>query len=72
MGDRGAAAGGHDAPSAPVSSASLADAFHELVHLHVAAGGFVHGALHFGKRLEPVMMVKVPRALMTGRTPMDR
>ena len=50
--DRGAAAGGDDAPlGAGDFGQALADAVHQLVHVDEAARGLIHGALDFGQRL---------------------
>ncbi len=50
MREGGAASGRDDAPlGAGEFGEALTDAIHELVHLDEVAGGFVHGALYFGK-----------------------
>ena len=58
--------------SAPVSSASrLPDAIHQFVHVHVAAGGFLHRVLHFRQRLRAADDRERAAALIRGRTPID-
>jgi len=65
--------GGDDTPlRAGELGQAFADAIHQLVILTNPREASSMAFFTSGRVVDPVMMVNVPRALITGRTPMER